>query len=132
MKLTASTRRVCRDILLIALAIQAVTPDSRDLSSSRLIQLISRNKSAVQESAEQVPPLPFEIHPDASNEVCEPATRNASPRIHFVRIDRMNPDFTWPNPDQQGPPATPAACPVQCAAIRVSHDLLSSLCRLLF
>jgi hypothetical protein len=130
MRFNAGSRRIGRDLLLIALAIQGLTPDSRDLSSPRLIRLIACKSHAVR-SGEGPPPLQAVDHLDGPDAVCAPVVNDQIERIR-LRVDaRPFVAFTPPRPCERWLHSAGISCHLFGAAARGSRDRIRSLCRLL-
>jgi hypothetical protein len=126
----ARSSRIGRMILLVALAIQGVTPDFRNLSSPWLLRILDWEMGDLAFGKDSEP-LPVENHDDGPSDVCAPGSMHNSLRLHRDSVGRLAAEFTPIGPSERLIRSSVLSFHPHILARHGGDDLIRSLCRFL-
>jgi hypothetical protein len=130
-----SLTRAVYGILLIAMAIQGLTPDYSNLASSWLLRLVTSgsadSRAADGGSAPLPTPVPRGDHDGIPGEVCAEASDRDAPRVRVGAGDRPGAPFLPVGPLDRPSRSAPRPSIPPGVVTRGSDGLIPSLCRFL-
>ena len=130
MGMDARSSRIAHQFLLIAMAIQGVTPDFRNLSSPWLFRILTW-ESADLAGGKDSDSLPVEDHDKGPDEVCAANGMDAILRLRFDVGSRDASEFTPVRPSERLIRSTTLSFHPHIISMQGGDDLIRSLCRFL-
>ncbi len=121
-------------VLLVAMAIQGLTPDGGNLASPWLLRLIGTGPAdvtAARSDDARPTPLHGEDGDDTSGNLCEAVAPAAAMRVRLQDGGRPCPSFSAADLGEWPRRPAPRSIPPSGPNLRGPHGLISSLCRFL-